>query len=120
MRLAGTGPSGHQRRDTNKMGIIAAAPASRAPRWYGVPVRVLLITFLGTLISFAVSLLFALVGTVVLAAMRGVHPNMRVAYRHIAFPFALVAGSIVFISAMVTEIRHYRQMRTLSAIERMD
>ena len=99
---------------------MAAAPASRVPRWLGIPVRVSLITFLGTLISFAVSLLFALVGTVVLAAMRGVHPDMRFAYRRIAFPFALVAGSIIFVSTMVTEIRHYRQMKTLSAIERMD
>ena len=99
---------------------MATAPAPRAPRWYGIPVRILLITFLGTLISFAVSLLFALVGIVVLAAMRGVRPDMRIAYRHVALPIALVAGSIIFILATVTEIRHYRQMRTLSAIERMD
>jgi len=99
---------------------MATAPAPRAPRWYGIPVRILLITFLGTLISFAVSLLFALVGIVVFAAMRGVRPDMRIAYRHVALPIALVAGSIIFILATVTEIRHYRQMRTLSAIERMD
>ena len=68
MRLAGTEPTGLQRRYTDRMEIMAAAPASRPPRWYGIPVRVLLITFLGTLISFAVSLLFALVGTVVLAS----------------------------------------------------
>lgn len=102
------------------MEIMAAAPAPRSPRWYGIPVRVLLITFLGTLISFAVSLLFALVGIVVVAAMHGVHPNMRIAYRNIALPVALVAGGIIFIWATVTEIRHYRQTRTLSAIERMD
>ena len=118
MPLAGNEQNGLQRSDTNKMEIMAAALASRPPRWYGVPVRVLLITLLGTLISFAVSLLFGLVGTVVLASLRGIHPDMRIAYRRIALPFALVAGGVIFVLAMVTEIRHYRQMRTLSAIER--
>jgi len=102
------------------MGTMAAAPASRSPRWYGIPVRVVLITFLGTLISFAIALLFALLGTVTIAALRGVHPDMRIAYRHIALPFALVAGSIILVLALVTEVRHYRQTRALSAIERMD
>ena len=44
---------------------------------------------------------------------------MRIAYRHIAIPMALVAGSIVFVLALVMEVRHYRQNKTLSAIERM-
>ena len=98
---------------------MATTPASRSPRWYGIPLRVLLMTFLGTLLSFAVSLLFALLGTVILASLRGVHPDMRVAYRHIALPIALVAGAIIFILALVTEIRHYHQTKTLSAIERI-
>jgi len=98
---------------------MATTPASRSPRWYGIPLRVLLMTFLGTLLSFAVSLLFALLGTVILASLRGVHPDMRVAYRHIALPIALVAGAIIFILALVTEIRHFHQTKTLSAIERI-
>ncbi len=98
---------------------MALLPASRSPRWYGIPVRVLLVTFIGTLLCFAVSLLFAILGTVILAAMHGVHPDMRIAYRHIALPMALVAGSVIFVLALVMEIRHYRQSRTLSAIERM-
>jgi hypothetical protein len=101
------------------METMATTPASRSPRWYGIPLRVLLMTFLGTLLSFAVSLLFALLGTVILASLRGVHPDMRVAYRHIALPIALVAGAIIFILALVTEIRHYHQTKTLSAIERI-
>jgi uncharacterized membrane protein (UPF0182 family) len=79
----------------------------------------LLVTFLGTLISFAVCLLFALLGTVILAAMRGVHPDMRVAYRHIALPMAVVLGSIVFVVVLVSEVRHYLQSKTLLALERM-
>ena len=96
---------------------MPSASASRNPSWYGIPVRVLLMTFLGTLLCFAVSLLFAILGTVIMASLRGVHPDMRIAYLHIALPIALVAGSIIFALSLVMEIRHYRQARTLSAIE---
>ena len=94
-------------------------PTPHPPRWYAIPVRVLLITFIGTLISFAVSLLVGIIGTVAVAALRGIHPNMTVAYRQIALPAAVVAGSIIFVLALVMEIRHYRQSKTLAAIERM-
>ena len=95
------------------------APTLRSPRWYGISVRVFLVTFIATLICFAVSLLLAIVGTVIVAAVRGVHPDMRIAYRQIALPAAVVAGSIVFVLAWIMEIRHYRQSKTLSGIERM-
>jgi uncharacterized BrkB/YihY/UPF0761 family membrane protein len=98
---------------------MAPAPASRAPRWYTIPVRVCLVTFIGTLLCFAVGLLLGVLGTVIVSALRGVHPDMRIAYRLIALPVALVAGSIVFLLALVMEIRHYRQNKTLSAIERL-
>jgi hypothetical protein len=99
--------------------LMGPVPACRAPRWYAIPVRVGLVTFIGTLLCFAVSLLLAIFGTVIVAALRGVHPDMRIAYRHIALPMALVAGSIIFALALVMEIRHYRQAKTLSAIERL-
>ena len=89
------------------------------PRWYSIPVRVLLITFIGTLISFAVSLLVGILGTVIVARVRGVHPDMTVAYRQIALPAAVVAGGIIFAVILVAEIRHYRQVKTLAGIERM-
>jgi hypothetical protein len=98
---------------------MASSPASRSPRWYGIPARVLVLTFIGTLICFAVSLFLAILGTVTLAALRGVHPDMRLAYRDIALPAAGVAGSIILVLALVMEIRHYRQAKTLSAIEKM-
>jgi uncharacterized BrkB/YihY/UPF0761 family membrane protein len=91
---------------------------SRPPRWYAIPVRVLLVTFIGTLISFAVSLLLGIVGTVVISAVRHANPNMTVAYRLIALPSALVAGSIIFVLALTMEVRHYRQAKTLAGIER--
>jgi TRAP-type C4-dicarboxylate transport system permease small subunit len=100
-----------------KLKAIGTAP--RAPRWYAIPVRVLLATFIGTLICFAVSLFVAILGTMIVSAVRGIHPDMRIAYRQIALPMALVAGTIIFVLSLVMEIRHYRQVKALSAIERM-
>jgi cell division protein FtsX len=77
------------------------------------------VTFIGTLISFAVSLLFGIIGTVAISAARHVQPNMTQAYRMIAVPTAAVAGIIIFVLALAMEIRHYHQMKTLAAIERM-
>jgi branched-subunit amino acid ABC-type transport system permease component len=82
-----------------------------------IPVRVLLVTFIGTLISFAVSLLVGIIGTVAVSALRHIHPNMTVAYRLIALPAAVVAGSMIFVLALAMEIRRYRQSRTLAALE---
>lgn len=98
---------------------MSAASASRTPRWYAIPVRVALVTFIGTLLCFALSLLFAIFGTVILASLHGIHPDMRIAYRHVALPIALIAGSVIFVLTLVNEIRHYRQTRTLRAIERL-
>lgn len=92
--------------------------APRSPRWYGVLARILLLTFLGTLLCFAVTLLISLIGTVVVAAIRGIHPDMRIAYRHFAVPLAGVEAGIIFICASIVEIRHYQHARALSAIER--
>jgi len=92
-------------------------PAAR-PRWYLIPVRVLLVTFLLTLLSFAVSLLLGILGLVISARLRGIPPNMPAAYRHVALPAAATVAAIVFISASVMEIRHYRQSKVLAEIER--
>lgn len=89
------------------------------PRWHAIPVRVLLVTFIGTLLVFAVSLLFGIVGTVAMSVLRHANPNMTAAYRLIALPAAVVAGGIIFVLALAMEIRHYRQSKTLAAIARM-
>jgi hypothetical protein len=94
-------------------------PTPHPPRWYAIPVRVLLLTFIGTLLSFAVSLLVGIIGTVAVSGLRGVHPNMTVAYRQIALPATVVAGAIIFVLSLAVEVRHYRQSKTLAAIERM-
>jgi hypothetical protein len=94
-------------------------PSTPRSRWYGMPVRILLVTFIGTLLCFAVSLLLGIIGTVVVSRVRGLHPDMTLAYRQFAMPVAIVAGTIIFILAVAMEIRHHRQNKTLSAIERM-
>lgn len=94
--------------------------APRSPRWYGIPVRVFLATFLGTLLCFAVSLLVGIFGTILVSALKGIHPDMRIAYRTIALPIACVAGAIILVLSLAMEIRHYRQMKALSGIERMN
>jgi hypothetical protein len=95
------------------------AAASRAPRWYTIPVRVALVTFIGTLLCFAISLFLAIFGTLIVSALRGVHPDMRIAYRHIALPMAMIAGGIIVVLTTVMEIRRYLQAKTLAAIERL-
>ena len=98
---------------------MATPQAASSPRWYGIPARVLLATFLGTLTCFAVSLLLGILGTVLVSALRRIPADMRIAYRLIALPMASVAGAVIFVLSLVMEIRHYRQMKALSAIERM-
>ena len=85
---------------------------ARSPRWYGIPVRIFLITFVGTLLVFAVSLLLAIIGTVIASALRGIHPDMRIAYRLIALPMAGFAGTMIFIGSLVMEVRHYLKAKS--------
>jgi hypothetical protein len=87
----------------------AKAPSAKL-QWFWVPLRVLLMTFLLTLLSFAVCLLLGILVLVISAAVRGVHPNMTLAYRDIAFPAALAAGGIALIAAVALERRYDRTM----------
>jgi hypothetical protein len=88
------------------------------PRWYIIPVRAGFVAFLVTLVSFAMSLLLALIGMALVAKLHGSMPDMRFAYRHIALPVALSVGAIVLVLALIMEIRHYRQSRALAEIAR--
>jgi len=54
-------------------------------------------TFLFTLLSFAVALLLSIMGTLVYSQVKHVAPNLAFAYRHIAFPFAIAVGAIVLL-----------------------
>jgi len=88
------------------------------PRWIAIPLRVVIVTFLLTLLAFAVSLLLSILGAIVYSQVEHVAPNLPFAYRHIAFPFAITVGAIVFVLSAIMEVRHYRQRRVLAAIER--
>jgi membrane protein implicated in regulation of membrane protease activity len=82
-----------------------------------IPVRVLLATLILALLSFAVSLFLGILGVVVAAGVHGVHPNMTIAYRYVAFPIAGTVAAVVLVSASFMEGRHYHQAKTLGRIE---
>jgi energy-converting hydrogenase Eha subunit B len=84
-----------------------------------IPVRAALVTFIGTLLCLAIALFLGIVGTVIVSALRHVPPDMRIAYRHIALPSALIAGAIILVLSLAMEIRHYRQSKMLAAIAEM-
>jgi len=96
--------------------IVGNTRPTRPPRWYFIPARVLLLTFIFTLLVFAVSLFLSIVGIVIVARVRGVIPDLRIAYLHIALSAALVAGSVVLVGASILEIVHYRQSKALAGI----
>jgi len=94
-------------------------PHSSQPRLFLIPFRVLLITGIFTLLSFAISLFLGILGMVAWAALHHTTPNLTLVYRHFAPPIAGGIGLIALIAAFVVEIRHYRQAKALAAIERM-
>lgn len=93
-----------------------AEPSIPQQRWYLIPFRIALVTFIVTLLSFAVSLLLGIFGGLLAAKVRGVHPNMTLAYRDVALPVAGIVAGIVLVSATVMEVRHYRQTKALGNI----
>jgi uncharacterized membrane protein YbhN (UPF0104 family) len=95
-------------------------PSSKSgrPRWIGIPFRVLAVTLLLTLLSFAVALLLSILGAIAYSRVEHVAPNLTFAYRHIAFPCAITVGAIVLALSLAMEIRNYRQRRALDGIER--
>ncbi len=93
-------------------------PPRRKPSLLLVPVRAIVITFILTLLSFAVSLLLGIIGFVVYTHSSGNRVSLALAYRYVAFPVALVVGVAVLSITLVMESRRYRQEKALSAIER--
>jgi len=93
-------------------------PRRNSPPWWGVPLRVFLTTFLVTLLSFALSLFVGIVGTVLLAKMRGVQPNLSIAYLHFAVPIAGTVCVVALVTSIVVETRQYRQAKALAQIAR--
>src|ERR1039458_4789166 len=92
---------------------------SDGQRWIGIPARVFAITFLSTLLSFAVALLLSIMGTAVYSQVKHVAPNLTFAYRHIAFPCAITAGAIVLVLSLAMEIRNYLLLKMLRGMKRV-
>jgi len=88
------------------------------PRWQFIVPRVLLVTFLITLISFAISLFVGILGLLLAARVRGFHPDMTLAYRHFALPVAVAVAVISLIATTVFEIRGYRETKVLAGVAR--
>ena len=99
------------------MSIAGNFPITPPPSRLAILPRVLLITIILTGLTFAVSLLFGILGMAGIGLIRGHLPDMRMAYRHFAFPIAMTVGSCAFIAAWVMEIRHYRQTKALVGLE---
>ena len=88
---------------------FAETPSGKL-HWLLVCFRVLLVSFLLTLLSFAACLLLGILGLVTSGWVRGVHPDMTLAYRHFAFPVAVAAGVIALLAAIVMEARQAGEM----------
>jgi hypothetical protein len=88
----------------NQEDMAPQAPPHRL-RWFWVPLRVLLMSFLLALLAFAVCLLLGILGLAIIAAVRGVHPNLTLAYRDIALPSAAAGGIIALVAAVAMEYR---------------
>lgn len=86
---------------------------NRRPRLVGVAFRIFFLTFLATLLAFAVGLLLGILGTVIASALHGRHPDMANAYRHVALPFAVGIAAISLAVITANEVRHYRRRLAL-------
>jgi len=80
-----------------------------------IGLRVLVVTVLFTLASFALGLLFGIIGVVIVGVIRGMHPDMTMAYRFVAAPLAVCGLIVSFIAMLVYEIRRQSRL-TVSAV----
>lgn len=98
--------------------MVDAGRPVRKPRLLLALGRALLASVLAAILAFAVSLLLAIMGLMILAVNEGRAVDMTFAYRHIASPAAMVVAPIVLVLALTMEIRHYRAAKALASIER--
>ncbi len=82
---------------------------TRKPRLPGVFLRALLITFVLTLLAFAITLFLGIIGLSLFGVIAGHRPDMANAYRYVAMPMALLVGVVVLVTAFVNELKRYRQ-----------
>jgi uncharacterized BrkB/YihY/UPF0761 family membrane protein len=83
-------------------------------------VRVLLVTAIFTLLGFAVGLFCGIVGSILFGLIRGVHPDMTLAYKFVALPLAITSLIATFFAMLWMETRrsrhplHFSRQSTMS------
>lgn len=90
------------------MPASAASPAlqpSKPSRIVTSVLRVLFATVLFTAAGMAVGLFLGILGTIVYGMIKGGQIDMTNAYRHVAIPIAMLAGTAALIGATVLEVR---------------
>jgi hypothetical protein len=91
------------------MPYAMTARRSRISIVFTSTMRVLFSALLFTAGGMGAGLLLGIIGTIVYGIMTGRMIDMTNAYRHVAIPAALLAGSIALIGAAVLEVRARRQ-----------
>jgi hypothetical protein len=76
---------------------------------FEIAVRVVLITFVFTLLAFAVGLLCGIGASVLYGVIRHIHPDMTWAYKFVAAPFAAISLVVTFFVMLINEIRRARR-----------
>jgi len=81
------------------------AQQSKVSRFFSVVIRILFVTVLFTLIGMGAGLFAGIIGVVILAFVKDIHPDMQTAYLRVAIPNAIVFGTVALIYNVVQEIR---------------
>jgi hypothetical protein len=76
-----------------------------------IVVRVVVVTFVFTLLSFAIGLFCGITSTVLYGFIRHIHPDMSWAYKFVAAPLGVLGMIVTFFTMLITEIR--RALRPL-------
>src|ERR1700744_4723775 len=97
------------------MSYSAAIPAqrSRISIVFTSTMRVLFTTLLFTAGGMGAGLFLGILGTILYGILRGSRIDMTIAYKHVAIPGAILAGSIALVGSVVLEVRarHQRTSR---------
>jgi hypothetical protein len=85
-------------RKKSKLGIV-----------FGIAVRVALVTFVFTLLAFAIGLFCGILTSVLYGAIRHIHPDMTWAYKFVAAPMGAISLVVTFFIMLINEIRRVRR-----------
>lgn len=88
-----------------------SARPNRSRAWvaFAIGARVLIVTALATLLSFAVGLLLGIIGVALANSAGWAHASMAAAYRRVAFPAAVIGMVTALVGMIILEVREYRR-----------